>query len=177
MQGIAGVGRIEQDQGQIGFVEEQGVDQPVIRLTGQVPQHGLTLSAIAACPAEFVQQPELLAVRGSMFFELAVGHPPAEPGLSNPRVAHQHDPGAGVADRRRSEAQESLDVQFPDVDHAVAFTLWRSGIRTHRGEPGLAGMEAESGRPFAGCRFRDHGQADARLGAPEADGKIRRGTF
>ena len=78
-QRIAGVGRVEQDQGQVGVGHVQGVDQAVIGLAGQVPQHGFAARAVGALGLQLIEHPELLAVGRGMFFEFAMRQPPARP--------------------------------------------------------------------------------------------------
>ena len=97
------------------------MDEPIIGLAGEVPEDGLAPSTVPAACVQSVEHPELLAVRRGVFLEVTVGQPPAEPRLAHPRVAHQHDLGAGVADRRCSRlGKQDVEVQLPDVDEAVA---------------------------------------------------------
>src|SRR3712207_8429260 len=54
--------RSEQHEGQVGVIQVQRMDQPVVGLAGEVPQDGIALGALGRGAAELVEQPELLAV-------------------------------------------------------------------------------------------------------------------
>ena len=54
--------RIEYDEGQVGVIKEQGMDQTVVGLTRQVPKNGFALRSVAALAVELIQNPELLSV-------------------------------------------------------------------------------------------------------------------
>jgi hypothetical protein len=96
VQRIAAVGRIKEDESKIGIVQEQCMRQPVIGLSRQIPQNRFTFGAVLSARTKFVNHPELLTVRGGVFFEFAVRQPPAQPRLAHTRVAYQHDLGRGV---------------------------------------------------------------------------------
>ncbi len=51
MERIAPVGGVEKDQCQVGVIEEECIDQPVIGLPGEVPEHGFALGAVPASGA------------------------------------------------------------------------------------------------------------------------------
>lgn len=111
------------------------MDEPIVVLPGEVPQDSFALRAVAALPGKVVQQPELLAVSGSVFLELVVGQPPAESRLADARVAHQHDLGAGVPDCRGSGlVEQDGDVQLEDLNGAVTLVLLGTRVRTDRGK-------------------------------------------
>ena len=77
-------------------VEEEAVDEAVVGLPGEIPQHRLAVGVVLACCLQLIQHPELLAVRRGMLLEFVVRQPPPQPRLANPGIADKHDLGGGV---------------------------------------------------------------------------------
>ena len=166
-QRIAGVGRVKQDQGQVGVGHVQRVDQPVVGLAGQVPQHGFAARAVGALGLQLIEHPELLAVGRGMFFELALRQPPAQPRLAHARIADQHDLGCGMEDglvgralslpaqrfpgglEACATAEQHGVVQLPDVDELVGVAHFRPRVGAGRGQQRLVRMKRQTGRPIA----------------------------
>lgn len=62
LQGIVIARGIEEDERQIGIVEEERVDEAVVGLSGEIPENGLALRAVGALGGELIEEPELLPV-------------------------------------------------------------------------------------------------------------------
>ena len=69
------------------------MDQPVIRLTSEIPQNGLAQRAVFARRGQLIKHPELLSMRGIVFAIFAMRQPPAKPRLPHARIANQHNLG------------------------------------------------------------------------------------
>ncbi len=117
-EGLLAVAGIEQHERSIGVIQKQRIDQPVVRLPGEVPQHRLTLRAIGALAAELIEHPELLPVGGGMVPELAVREPVAEAGLADSAVTHEHDlcgrVRQGLPEGRFGQEHIAVQVPYPD---------------------------------------------------------------
>jgi len=66
-------GGVEENESEIGVVDEEGVDESVVRLSSQVPKNRLALSAVCSLSRQLGHEPELLAMRGGVLSELAMG--------------------------------------------------------------------------------------------------------
>ncbi len=79
---------VEQYQRQVGVIREQRVDQPVVGLAREVPEDRLAVRPVRPAFAQGGKHPELLPVRRSLLFELAMNHAIAQCRLAHAVIAH-----------------------------------------------------------------------------------------
>jgi hypothetical protein len=133
----------------------------IIVLSAQVPENHVAALARGRFRRRtetlWFQLPELHAVGGSdrsLLRRRTRGNPVRQIRLADVALAHQHDFGAGVGNRRRGGLGEhDGEIQFIDVDEAVTQGLCgilmfrRAGFGTDHGEEGQTGMEGKAGEP------------------------------
>jgi len=108
---------VKEHKRKVSIVKKQCMNEPIIILPSEIPQDGLALRAVASLLAKLIQYPELLAMRRRVLFELLVRQPPAESGLANTRVTHQHDLSSGICDRWRGGLfEKTRKIKFVNLN-------------------------------------------------------------
>lgn len=72
------------------------MNQAIVGLPSQIPQHRFTFCAICSCRAELLNNPELLAMSRRVLLVFAVCEAPAESRLTNPGVANEDNFRGGL---------------------------------------------------------------------------------
>ena len=166
------VRRVEQHQGQVGIIQVQRVDQPVVGLPGEIPQNGLTPRPVRSGTTELVEQPELLAVRRGVLHELTMRQPPPQSGLAHARLTDKHDLRCRIADAgRRGMHEQTIDIKLPQVHSGTVTAL---ACRSDRRQDRL--MWVECGAFYqvgeSGSEHRQSCHAASSFGLPETHGAV-----